>query len=164
MPHKIKIDIAQHGTAGSRANKIIFTSMTKKFQVFIILTIILLLSGCSLLTATNNPEHITKSIDFSNQATAIMNRDGTKLEAQEMKQVINFEKSALNEARLVDINALNKHYDNFGDNWRDKYIKGLELFIEGIEENNNEKSLSGQVLLDKYYTWYSANIDKIQKK
>ena len=46
---------------------------------------------------------------------------------------------------------------------RDYFISGLELFIEGHEDNDNELLIESQVLLNIWGEWYSANSEGIRK-
>ena len=132
-----------------------------KISIFILLFATITLSGCSL-SEPSNPERLSKSINYSNQAAVILNQTGSNLSQENMTEIIKLKKQALDEALLVDTKALNNQYQGFGDQWKSKYIKGLELFIEGIENGDNQKSLQGQVLLDQWGEWYSSNIDEIR--
>lgn len=77
--------------------------------------------------------------------------------------MIDYYRQALNEARQVDIENLNRDYAGFGDHYQDDFIKGAELFVDGFESSNPEKFLEGQILLDRWGTWFSNNIDIIRK-
>lgn len=134
-----------------------------KIRLIILFCIIITFSGCSF-AEQSNPELLSKSINYSNQAALILNQAGSNLNQENMIEIINLKKQALNEALRVDVVDLNNHYSDFGNQWESKYVKGLNLFIEGIESRDNQKSLQGQVLLDQWDEWYSANIDKIRSK
>lgn len=113
----------------------------------------------------SNVEHFSNSIDFANQATRVSNSSGIfeQVADEDIKEMVNYYEQALEEARQVDIAKLNSDYAGFGDHYRDEFIKGAELFVEGYEQSDQEKFLQGQVLLDQWGTWYSDNIDKIRK-
>lgn len=81
-----------------------------------------------------------------------------------METIVDFKKKALEEARLVDIEDLNLHYPDFGNHYRDEFIKGLELFIEGFEKNDNLKIIAGQLLDEKWGEWYEKNVDSIKRR
>lgn len=129
------------------------------YKKIIILTILLiLLSGCNLL-GNSNIKHFNKSIDYANQATLILNQTG-QFDSEVM---IPLKKKAVKEAKQVDVEKFNKDYEGLGSHYKNEFIKGLELFIEGIETQDNLKSLQGQKLLDKWGDWYLNNIDEIKK-
>jgi hypothetical protein len=123
---------------------------------------VLLFQGCSLFSRTSNAEILSKSIDYSNQATLILNRNGSNLSADEMQNIVRLKKMALEEARLVDVESLNKQHDDFGNQWRDKYIKGLDMFIQGVENSDGVKLLQGQALLEEWGHWYTDNYNDIR--
>ena len=72
-------------------------------------------------------------------------------------------RKALDAAHQVDIERLNSDFSGLGDHYRDEFIKGAKLYVEGLKQSDGGKLLLGQVLLDRCGTWYSSNIDKIRK-
>lgn len=137
-------------------------------KIILVLIVGLLLSGClPMFTGSENLKHFSNSIDFSNQATQIMNNweDGvSKIDPSDIKKVIGFNKQALGESLEVDINDLNDNYKDFGTYYKLYFIEGTRLFIVGLEGNDNFKFIEGQKLLDQWEQWYSENIDEIRKK
>ena len=122
--------------------------------------IFLSLSACS-----NNVGYFSNSIDLANQATRIAN-EGSAFELisrDDIRAMTNYYKQALKEAHKVDIEKLNQHYAGFGNHYRDEFIRGVKLFVEGFEQENSKKFLESQILLDHWGTWYSNNIDEIRK-
>ena len=116
-------------------------------------------------TSTSKIDHFKNSIHYSSEGTKILNEGGTSenIDPQIIEKIISFKRQALSEARQVDINSLNDRLDGFGDHYNNEFIIGLQYLIEGFEKNDQEKFLNGQILLDKWDTWYSDNIDKIKK-
>ena len=53
-------------------------------------------------------------------------------------------------AKRVDISILEKMKKGFGKKYQDKYIRGLELRLEGIKNSDGKKALEGQILYDEY--------------
>lgn len=135
--------------------------MKKYYLTLPILAIFL--SGCSLFPQ-NNSDLVGKAIEYSNRASKISNQAAGNLSSEDIRQMIDLQKQALTVAERVDINKLNEHYTDFGENWNEKYVTGLRMFIEGVEQRDNEKSLKGQVLLDEWGTWYSSNYQAIKSK
>lgn len=62
---------------------------------------------------------------------------------------------AIEDAKKVDLSILEKMKKGFGERYKDKYIKGLELQLEGIKNNDNKKALEGQILYDEYVNYVS---------
>ncbi len=112
----------------------------------------------------SNVQHFDQSIKYVNQATQILNSGESYelINPDDMEAVVELKKKALTEAKLVDIKDLNRHYPDFGNHYRDEFINGLELYIEGFEKNDTLKRLAGQMLDDKWGVWYEKNVDAIR--
>ena len=110
------------------------------------------------------PNNLIDSINYVNEANKIINKvdDFTIVDPEDMDQVIDLYKKAIEEAVLVDINQLNNRLNNFGNHYRDEFIKGLKLIVEGYEKHDNTKYMNGSLLLYKWGEWYTANIDNIK--
>lgn len=72
--------------------------------------------------------------------------------------IILLEKS-VEAAKKVDLNILEKLKKGFGKKYKQKYLRSLELQIEGVKEIDTKKSLDGQILYDEYVNY----IEKIKK-
>lgn len=109
-------------------------------------------------------EHFSKSIDFANKATKISNSGGAyqQMGEEEIKGMVENYKEALTEARLVDIQKLNSDYQNFGDHYKNEFIAGIEMFIDGFEKSDTQKFLQGQMLLQQWGDWYEKNFSAIR--
>lgn len=57
---------------------------------------------------------------------------------------------SIENAKKVDISILEKMKKGFGKKYQEKYIKGLELQLEGIKNSDAKKALEGQILYDEY--------------
>ena len=108
--------------------------------------------------------HISKAIDYTNKATAVINKGGPyqSISQADMEEIIGYYKKALAEAKKADIESMNQHYPGFGDHFRSEFIKGLELFIQSYEKGDMMTSLASQTLLNEWGNWYQANIDGIR--
>ena len=116
--------------------------------------------------AKSNIQHFSQSIVYSNQATQLINMGESfeLISPEQMDEIVEYKRKAFKEARLVEIEDLNRHYPDFGNHYRDELIKGLELFIEGFENNDNLKILAGQMLDEKWGVWYEDNIEAIKRR
>lgn len=110
--------------------------------------------------------HLNKSIDLTNEGTKILNQVTafTLMSDNQMKQYINFLKDALIEGDQVNIEKLNKDHPNFGNHFRDEYIKGIKSLISGYELKRDQNFVQGQLLLDSWGNWYSANFENIKSR
>ncbi len=125
--------------------------------------------GCSKDFGSNKYiKHFLNSINHANESTdlgnslALKNSNSLTINYMDLEGVVQLRKKALYEAKLVDINLLNKDLEGFGDHYRDEFIKGLELYIEGWEHYDRDKFITGQILLDKWGSWYSQNLKIIR--
>ena len=70
---------------------------------------------------------------------------------------------SLGEARKVDIESVDNQVKGFSNHYKANFIKGTELLIEGIENNNIKLKIKGGVLLDKWASWSQANHNNLKK-
>jgi len=134
------------------------------FWVIAVFVIIIIVQGRGN-RSVKDVERLSNSIDLANQATIIANKAGAsgKTTEDDIRAMVNYYKQALEEAHQVDIEKLNRDYAGFGDHYRDEFIRGIELFIEGFEQSDPEKFLAGQILLNRWEVWFYNNIDEIRK-
>ncbi len=113
----------------------------------------------------NNVGYFSKSIDFANKATKISNNGGaySQMEGKEIKGMVDNYKQALAEAKQVDTQKLNSDYLGFGDHYKNEFIAGIEMFIDGFEKSDTQKFLQGQMLLLQWGDWYEKNFNAIRK-
>jgi hypothetical protein len=104
-------------------------------------------------------------MEYFNEGAKILNKNGSyeTLDNQSMETIIKYNKLALKEAKLVNIKILNERYNGFGDHYNAEFVKGIEMFISGYEDNDDVKFLKGQVLIEQWGTWYSDNVAGIKK-
>jgi len=115
-------------------------------------------------TEESSFEHLTKSIEYANQTASIVNVNHpfVSLDASEKKKFIDFKRQALVEALLVKTDTLNSRHPNFGNYFRDDYLKGLHLLIDGYNKNSDKDIVQAFSLLGTWADWYSANHENIQ--
>ncbi len=115
--------------------------------------------------SNDNIEHYSKSIDLANKATKISNSGEAyqQIGEEEIKGMVGNYKLALTEARQVDTQKLNSMYSGLGDHYKNEFIVGIEMFINGFEKSDTEKFLQGQMLLSQWGDWYDKNRSDIHK-
>ena len=113
---------------------------------------------------SGNIEHFSKSIDFANKATKISNSGGAyqQMNEEEIKGMVENYKQALAESKQVDIQKLNSDYQGFGDHYKNEFIAGAKMFIDGFEKSDTPKFLQGQMLLQQWGDWYEKNFNAIR--
>lgn len=111
-------------------------------------------------------EHINRSIEYCNEATKIVNKGEafSKLKPEEAKRLLELLEKAYEEAKLADIDEMNRHFEKFGDEYRDKFMAGLSLTIEGYKENNTTMTIMGQMLISAWGEWYSENLASLRRE
>jgi hypothetical protein len=115
-------------------------------------------------TKNDNLAHFNSSINFANDATTISDQAGENgnIDQEIVDRFIVYLNQALKEGEKVNIIELNNRLEGFGDHFKDEFLKGLETTIDGYNNQNPNEFLQGQVMLDQWGTWYSANIEKIK--
>jgi len=133
-------------------------------NIFVIISIIFLfIIGCSN-KAEETGKHFIKSMEYNEQANKILNKSPafSTMSIEELEKIIDFRRKALHEAKQVNIDELNKIYNTWGDHYRDEFIMGIKLIIEGHEANEQQKSLKGQILHSIFEKWYEDNLYNIK--
>jgi hypothetical protein len=136
----------------------------RDIAIITIVSLIILAISCG--SGNSSVEHFSKSIDLRNQAARIQNAGDAyeTVSSDEMETIIELFRKALVEAKLADIKSMNKHYPDFGNHFNDEFIRGLELILEGYDKNEPMKHLEGQILEEKWGTWYENNFDAIRRR
>lgn len=139
--------------------------MIKNIYYINLFVFVLLFISCNTFS-NNNIEHFMNTIDYCNKATKIINK-GAQYEIipkSDVDKIAEYFESALVEGSKVNINDLNKHYPDFGTNFQKYLLAGLELYIDGYNNNDAEKMITSQMMMDKWAIWYDENIDQIRDK
>ena len=131
-------------------------------NLFLLLPVVLLFSCGN--SEKSNVEHFINSIEYVNKAHKISNGGNDfYYKHSEIEDMVRLKQKALDEARKVKISSLNTRFRGFGDSYEKLFIKGLILYLEGIEDENQSKLTKGQLLLDEWGDWYSSNINRIRQ-
>ena len=115
-------------------------------------------------------EHFRMSLNFAEEASKLNNQwnNGgqvlTDLEDEDVIKWIDFNRKALYEAKFVDIEKLNSYHPNYGNHFRDEYIKGLQLIIDGYDNDKYQQLFQGQILVNSWVEWFNANIQNIREE
>jgi hypothetical protein len=78
-----------------------------------------------------------------------------------------FNRKALDEAELADVDELNRWYSDYGNHFRDQFIEGLKLVVTNSDIMTPSTAIAylhGQELMNKFGDWYTANLDSIRHK
>lgn len=110
---------------------------------------------------TSDRSHIISSINASIQAFEALK--DKKLEDHEREKLIGHCRDALKEARMVNIENVDKQVPGFADHYTKKFISGMELLIDGYENSDLSKKFKGGLFLDKWAIWNKENRKKLGK-
>lgn len=127
-------------------------------RLLLIIGFLLVLGGCRN-KMDDAIDQLSKSIDYSNQATAITNKGNAYevVNEKDMNQIIELRKKALYTAKLVNTEKLDKE---LGAHVKEEYIQGLELVLKGYDDKYNLEqrqlyALTGEQLLNSWGDWLS---------
>lgn len=128
--------------------------MIRCIFIFLFAITLFFFIGCS--KESDSVEHLKKSQEYVEQANKVIYKgpDFNDINEEHCKEQITLLKKALQEAMLVDIKDLNNLYVTWGDHFKDEYIEGVKLIIEGFETHDINKYLKGQNLYNSYSEWY----------
>lgn len=110
---------------------------------------------------TTEIKRMNNSREYSDSAFILLDnnlKNGVVKKEIVDKHTILLEKS-VEAAKKVDLTILEKIKKGFGKKYKEKYIRSLELQIEGVKEIDTKKSLDGQILYDEYVNY----VKKIKK-
>ncbi len=108
------------------------------------------------LAQKNAITHFFKRMEYNQKAKRMV-------QEKNFLGMINFKKEELNEARLIDADALNKIYKNFGNRFQSLLLPGLELRIAGYATGDKMKHATGQKLIILWEIWFQKNRKEIWK-
>ncbi len=117
-----------------------------------------------------NSKHFANAMEYSNKATQFINQKDSSNKvytSDDLQKYTDLLKLALKEAKLVDIQKLNSEHPNFGNHFKDEYIKSVQLLIDYYDKKNKQESdivliEQFQILDDKWGDWFNANLENIK--
>lgn len=109
--------------------------------------------------------HIWKSINYYQTIVKEANKSApySEISKDEIQNTIQLLKNCLYEATFVSDAVLDKLLPEFKMNFRQKFQKGVQLYLEGLQNDDNKKLLSGQILIDEWGSWYINHMLDIEK-
>jgi len=113
------------------------------------------------LSKATGKEHLAKSIYKSIDAFEILKSGELDYEEQEL--LIDAFTNALKQAKLVNIDNIENQVPDFASHYRDEFIKGMNLLIQGYENDDISKKIQGGLLLDKWGIWNNENNQQLDK-
>ena len=110
---------------------------------------------------TSDKSHIINSINASIRAFEALK--DKKFEDHEREKLIGHCRDALKEARMVNIENVDKQVTGFADHYRKEFIGGMESLIDGYENSDLSKKFKGGLMLDKWAIWNKENRKNLGK-
>ena len=109
----------------------------------------------------SDKSHIINSINASIRAFEVLK--DKKLEDHEREKLIGHCRDALKNARMVNVENVDKQVPGFADHYRNEFIGGMESLIDGYENSDLSKKFKGGLLLDKWAIWNKENRKNLGK-
>jgi len=93
------------------------------------------------------------------------------MQPEQEEKILSELQEGVNLSKQIDDGFLDYLNSDLKSNFRDKYVKGNELFLEGLKsDTSNEKSvgvqkqLEGNKLIGEWISWWNKNRDDITNK
>jgi len=109
----------------------------------------------------SSKKHLVNAINASIKAFDIL-RNGKFDDDEKEKLIIQF-KNGLAEATMVAIKEIDSQVPGFELHFKNEFINGMQLLIEGYEEPDTAKKLNGGLLMDKWGKWNNENNTSLGK-
>ena len=111
-----------------------------------------------------NASHIFRSAEADIKATRIMNRLGTfQIPDSIFEVVTELQRKALEEARMVREEVLEKAAPGMARPYQDYYKRSLELRLVHAENGDNISSIQASQLHDRWVDWSRAHPPRVPK-
>tara|TARA_Y100001934_G_C11805913_1_gene519285 strand:- start:69 stop:515 length:447 start_codon:yes stop_codon:yes gene_type:complete len=144
----------------------------KKILKFALTVIALpLIYGCGAKQANwtddekANIQHFTNALEQRANATKIINSptpESSVDRANQLTRIMELKKRSIEEAKLVDDILLDRIHPELRMNFRGKFQKSLQLFLDAAESSDNKKSIESSLLHDEWVDWINANNESIK--
>lgn len=148
------------------------------FRVASLALILSLMGACSKgpvwsAEEKENCKHFFLSLEASRKATQLISKNNTDVPQFGIDDINRYQKTALNEARLVQDSVLEKAQPQLKEHFRSEYQKGLELILRSYDVASSSKSgppssgeidlqVSGVALLKQWTVWLNAHDREIK--
>lgn len=113
----------------------------------------------SLVHFKSSIENIQKSFLLEPSGQPYGNMDEEKYE-----RIMKLRKSAFNEAQHVDIKELNQINKELAVHFKNEYLRGLKLSVEGYEQSDFQKLNQGSMLINSWGNWYSSYLNELREE
>lgn len=119
-----------------------------------------------------NAEHFIRALEAMQRATRLVNAAKPGVLQLGIEEIMEHQRTALAEARLVSDTVLDKAHPQLRDHFRSEFQRGLELVIlseeTGLQSKDGrlreqiEIGTKGLVLLDKWVDWLNSHRAEIR--
>ena len=107
--------------------------------------------------------HFNNTVKLIFTSTTQISQDKeNKFFNQKSMKVLNYLRSELNEAQIVDTDELDNIFPELGKNFKTIMITGLKLRAAGYINSNKKQFDAGQKLVGQWLTWFIKNKDAVQ--
>jgi len=109
----------------------------------------------------SDKSHLVNSIKSSIHSFESL-KNGTHNDEEKNKLIWHL-RNALKEARLVNVDNVESQVHGFTIHYREDFINGIELLIEGYSNTDLTEKIKGAFLLDRWAKWYKENLISLEK-
>lgn len=149
-------------------NKLIYASEAPLTAIILLVVVLPLVPSLKHAHSKQDStvKYFMQSIKKEQEAVKIRNAEGayTTIGKKKIHTILDKSQDALDKATLVDINNLNHLYNHLGDHYKNEFMKGLKLFINGANQKASAQFIRGQSLLFQWQDWFSKNYKHIGEK
>lgn len=105
------------------------------------------------------------AIDASNAANRLTNEVTStgRVATREEREAIRLQTAvALEHADLVDNRTLARMHDDMPRIFRDAFVRGLRIILQGLDEENPQLLAEGHRHVDRWAEWLESNVHEIE--
>jgi hypothetical protein len=110
-------------------------------------------------TQATGRKHLANSIYATIDAFEILK--SSPLDKSKTNELILHLQQAAEEAKQVNIEQIELQVPGFALHYKDEFIQGINLLLDGYQNEDGFNKLQGGVLLDKWALWNNENNDKL---
>ncbi len=135
-------------------------------SVFIITTLLIILGACDRINQTRKViTDLVQTIEVSDKIKMIA-EEGEALTEQipedELEKIIDLGSYAVENAKKIDHELLNKIYPDLGDKFQENLVVGIDLILKGYRGKNDDITQEGKELIESWGEWFDTNLEKIK--
>ncbi len=81
---------------------------------------------------------------------------------EDIEELLEYGRSAVEHSKKIDYDFLNEIYPKLGTAFEDNLVKGIDLIVQGYQENNQQLADEGSELVKSWGNWFEENVENIK--